>query len=77
MANKITGTIENVERLGTSMYGNPYFKVAIVTPEGDVTIVRTQIDSSINFAINNPEYKMKVHTFLATTAFRIYGTTER
>lgn len=74
MVNKITGTVERVERLGTSIYGNPYFKVAIVTHEGDVTIVRTQIDSSINYAINNPEFKDKEHTFLATSAFRIYGT---
>lgn len=73
MANTIVGTIERVERLGTSMYGNPYFRVGIVTPEGDVTILRTQIDSMINHGIDNPEYKQHTHTFKLTNACRIYG----
>lgn len=73
--NTITGTIERVERLGTSIYGNPYFRVSVVTPEGDVTILRTQIDSSINYTISNPEYRDHTHTFKLTAACRIYGAT--
>jgi hypothetical protein len=73
MANTIVGTIERVERLGTSIYGNPYFRVSIVTETGDVTILRTQIDSSISYAINNTEYRNVLHTFKLTEACRIYG----
>jgi hypothetical protein len=74
MANKITGTVEYVERLGTSKYGNPYFKVAVIAVDGEVTVLRTQIDSSINYAISNPEYQENVHTFKLTEACRIYGS---
>lgn len=73
MANEFIGTVERVERLGTSMYGNPYYRVGLVTPEGDVTILRTQIDSGINYAIDNPGYKNEIHVFQLTNACRIYG----
>lgn len=66
-------TVEHVERLGTSMYGNPYYRVYMTTKDGDALTLRTQIDSSINYAIGNPEYRNELHVFKVTEAFRIFG----
>jgi len=79
--NTITGKVTRVERMGLSRYGNPYHRVAIEIESIDGTpaesstpvILRTQIDSGINYAINNPEYRDVVHVFKLTRAGRIYG----
>lgn len=71
----VKGKVLRVERMGTSRFGNPYFMVAIETATGEVQKWRTQIDSSINYAIDNPEYKERAHAFKLTRAGRIFGAT--
>lgn len=70
--NKLVGKVTQVKRLGASYYGNPYHQIAIEDAQGEITIVRTQIDSSINYAINNPEYKEHTHEFRLTRAMRVF-----
>jgi len=70
--NKLIGKVTRVERLGASMYGNPFFRIAIEDAQGEAHIVRTQIDSSLNYAINNPEYREHTHEFKLTTAMRVF-----
>ena len=70
----ITGKITRVEFLKLSYYGNPYHRVAIEDASGEVHILRTQIDSGINYEISNPEYRDQVHEFRLTRDGRIFGS---
>lgn len=52
MAGRIgTNEIVRVERMGVSTYGNPYYRLHLA----DGSSVRTQINSMINFSIENSE----------------------
>lgn len=51
MAEKVIETrITSVERLGTSYYGNPYYRVFITD---EPYVLRTSIDSGLNYGITN------------------------
>lgn len=62
----VTAKVYRAERIGTSVYGNPYFRV--VTDNG---VYRTSIDSGVNYEITNHIGKRK--TFIMTKAGRITG----
>jgi hypothetical protein len=61
-------TIVKVERLGTSVYGNPYYRLHLE----DGTSVRTQINASINFGIENSENLNRPVIITTTKAGRVY-----
>ena len=63
---KFTARIHFIECLGTSINGNPYYRV--VTDSGTY---RTSIDAGINYEIPNLVGKRK--TFFITRAGRISG----
>lgn len=69
----ITGTIRRVEYIDSSVYGNPYYRVAIETTDGEIELLRTQINAGFNYAINNAEYREGVHEFTLSKAGRITG----
>lgn len=61
--------ISRVERLGTSKNGNPYFRAHFT----DGTSARTQIDSMVNYSIENSENIGVPVLLTLTKAGRIYG----
>lgn len=73
MQNAITGKVVSTRRAGTSMMGNPSYDVTIATEAGDIVTLRTSSDSSIAYAITNPEFRDESHTFNLTRAGRITG----
>lgn len=64
---KRTLTIASLERLNASANGNPRFKVTFTNGESALT----QSDASINYAIENPEYRDVPVEFTFTAAGRI------
>lgn len=66
--NERTVTIVKIERLGTSVYGNPYFRLHLE----DGTSVRTQIDSMVNIGIENSEYLNRPVIISTTKAGRVH-----
>lgn len=66
--NERTVTIVRVERLGTSVYGNPYFRLHLE----DGTSVRTQINSMVNVGIENSENLNRPVIITTTKAGRVY-----
>lgn len=73
MTKAIRGRITRVEHLGTSNYGNPYFRVDIETADGETVTLRTKINAMINHEITNPTFREREHTFKLTPAGRISG----
>lgn len=69
MANTLVTRITSVERLGCSVYGNPYFRV-FVTDEPYV--IRTQIDSALSYGIENRTYLHTPVRMHLTRAGRVY-----
>jgi hypothetical protein len=61
-------TIVRVERLGTSVYGNPYFRLHLE----DGTSVRTQINASISYSVENRENLNRPVIISTTKAGRVY-----
>lgn len=66
--NERTVTIVKIERLGTSVYGNPYFRLHLE----DGTSVRTTIDAGINFSVENPENLNRPVIITTTKAGRVW-----
>lgn len=62
----VTAKVYRTECVGTSIYGNPYYRV--VTDSGTY---RTSIDAGVNYEITNHIGKRK--TFIMTQAGRISG----
>jgi hypothetical protein len=72
--NTVTGVVTNVQRLGTTVWGNPMHAVTLSTPtEGfdGISTFRISNDSSLNYAIGNSEYRDTPHVFVLTRAGRI------
>lgn len=71
MAKKRTAvvTIDRVERLGVSVYGNPYYRIH--TTDGES--YRTQINASINYSIENSENFGRPVELTMTEAGRVWG----
>lgn len=72
MANKGTErvvTIASLERMKLSTNGNPRFRVTFT----DGTVAQTQTDSSIAYAIENPEYRDVPVKVSFTPAGRIWN----
>ena len=69
-ANTITGTVERVELIGHSHYGNPYYNVGIHA-DGEAQILRTSIDAGVNYEISNHVKSGQRVTFALTRAGRI------
>jgi hypothetical protein len=70
----VTGLVVNVERLGCTAWGNPMHRVTLSTPtEGfdGVSVFRISNDASLNYGINNSEYRDVPHVFVLTRAGRI------
>lgn len=68
----VEGKYVKAERLGTSYYGNPYYRIEI--DEGNSRWgngYRTSIDSSVNYEATNPKHGDRVKVWL-TKAGRIY-----
>lgn len=63
-----TVTITRVERLGTSVYGNPYYRLHLE----DGTSLRTSVDSMINYSIDNRENLNTPVMVKTTKAGRVY-----
>ena len=61
-------TISSLERLKLSTNGNPRFRVTFT----DGTVAQTQTDSSIAYAIENPEYRGVPVKVSFTAAGRIW-----
>lgn len=66
-----TGVISRVERLGVSVYGNPYYRVHFE----DGTSNRTQIDASINYSVENQDVRGVEVSLKLTKAGRIWDIT--
>jgi hypothetical protein len=64
-------TIDRVECMGTSYYGNPYFKVYLLANE-NFAWLRTSINAGVNYEITNYRRGDKVNVKL-TRAGRIYA----
>lgn len=60
-------TIMHVRRLGTSVYGNPYYEIIF----DDFTSARTRIDGSINYDLQNSELHKEPVAIFTTRAGRI------
>lgn len=73
----VTGTVTRVERLGTTVWGNPMHRVEIWDGQESESgyhytdTFRISNDASLNYAINNSEYRDEPHTFVLTRAGRI------
>jgi hypothetical protein len=61
-------TIDRVERLGVSVYGNPYYRIH--TTDGES--YRTQINASINYSIENSENFGRTVELSMTEAGRVW-----
>jgi hypothetical protein len=64
-----TVTIVRTERLGTSVYGNPYYRLHLE----DGTSLRTSVDSMINVGIENSENLNTPLVVETTKAGRVYN----
>lgn len=60
--------ITRVERLGVSMYGNPYFRLHFE----DGSSARTSIDSMINYGVENSDNLNRPVVIKTTKAGRVY-----
>ena len=63
----VTGKVVATKRVGTSTMGNPTFMVTLDNGE----MYRTMSNTSLAYAIENPEYRDRVHVFTLTKAGRI------
>lgn len=63
------GTISSLKLLNSSVNGNPRYRVNL---EGGAAM-QTQSDASVNYAINNPEYRNVPVVLTTTKAGRIVG----
>jgi len=61
--------IMHVRRLGTSLYGNPYFELIF----DDFTSARTQINASINYEIENKDLWETDVAIFTTKAGRVWN----
>ena len=72
---EITGTVERVETIGHTIYGNPIKRVYLSATAADGTdhsgIYRISDNASLAYAIGNAEYATEPHTFVLTRAGRI------
>lgn len=68
---EFVATIESLTRLSNSRNGNPRYRIHFV---GGTTAV-TQADSSIVYAIGNPEYRGVPVRVEATPAGRVWNVT--
>lgn len=78
MAEKtVTGIVISVKRLGCTVSGNPMHEVTLrVGTHSDdnspmFQTFRISNDASLNYGINNQEYREEPHTFVLTRAHRI------
>lgn len=60
--------ITRVERMGVSVYGNPYFRLHF----DDGTSARTKIDAMINYSLTNSENLDRPASLKLTRAGRVY-----
>jgi hypothetical protein len=49
--------IAKIERLNDSRNGNPRFRVALELPDGTWWTRQTESDASVNYGIENPEFR--------------------
>lgn len=73
--NTVTGIVTHVERLGTTYWGNPMHNVTL----DGISTFRISDNASLNYAIDNAEYRNTPHVFVLTRAGRIshdLGATE-
>lgn len=61
--------IMHVRRLGTSLYGNPYFELIF----DDFTSARTQINASINYEVENKDLRETDVAIFTTKAGRVWN----
>ena len=69
----VTGIVVNVTRHGCTIWGNPMHSVELLTSsDGDnYRTFRISNDASLNYGINNAEYRDTPHIFALTRAGRI------
>ena len=70
----VTGIVIRIERLGCTVWGNPMHEVTLSIPtEGfdGIATFRISNDASLNYGINNAEYRDVPHVFVLTRANRI------
>ena len=60
--------ITRVERMGVSMYGNPYFRLHF----DDGSNARTQVDAMINYSVTNHENLNRPVSLKLTKAGRVF-----
>lgn len=66
---QVTGTIVKLDRMNGSVNGNPAWRITLDGGE----VLRTQSDSSISYALNNPEFRDVPVTFELTKAGRVFN----
>lgn len=67
MSKTYVKTIAHLERLNHSRNGNPAYRIYFT----DGTVVRTETDASIAYAIGNPEFRDVPVEFTVTRAGRV------
>lgn len=68
---QIHAKVEHVERLGSTIDGNPMHRVMLRLPDNTTDTRRISNNAMLNYAINNPEYREEWHTFYLTRAGHI------
>jgi hypothetical protein len=67
--NTVDGTIVRIDHAGTSVNGNPRYRLTL---DGGA-VMQTQSDAAINYGIQNPEYRNVPVTLVTTRAGRVVG----
>lgn len=69
----IRAKVTNVARATSSKYGNPQFRVNMISENGEELEYLTEPDSMLAYGIGNKEYREQFHTFYINRAGRIGG----
>lgn len=75
---EVSGTVTDVQRVGTSYYGNPTYALTLLHDDGTTTTYRTQTDSGAGYGASNyaPAHGIRpVVTLGLTRSGRVYGIT--
>jgi hypothetical protein len=73
---EVAGVVTDVQRLGTSFYGNPTYAITIQHEDGTTTTYRTQTDSGAGYSARNYEPRHGIRptvTLGLTRSGRVFG----
>lgn len=73
----ITARVLRTERMRSSKYGNPRFRVTLDPGEGlELVTLPTSPDAGVAYGIENREYRDRPHAFHVNGRGHIYGVTD-